>query len=125
MDDDDIVTEADVDDLNRASVERSAVIARMAGSTLVVVGGLGLAAWLWLAYRTQAHATGTPLFGFGDAPDASLADRIDLLANMFMVLLVATMATALGLLVRVVADFLQARIGGSVTGFRVGDRFDD
>lgn len=125
--DDDVVIESDVENLNRVAVERSASIARIAGSVLVVIGAVGVAGWAWITVRTQDRA-GPVQFGLGedfDAPDVSLSERIDLFTASLSLLLSSAVVVGVGLFLRFAGDYGQTRVGGSVTGFRVGDRFGD
>ena len=124
--DDEAVTESDVVELNRAAVERSASIARLAGSVLVAVGAIGIAGWAWLAFHTQDHAD--PIqFGFDEevtSRTASMSERIDLFSASLSLLMISTLVTAVGLFVRFAGDYGRGpRVGGSVTGFQPGDRF--
>jgi hypothetical protein len=116
------ITADDVASLNRTAVVRAAAFARLAGSLLVVVGALGVAATIWLAVRQQQAAHGSGIAAFGSqSRDISLANRIDLLINPIGYLLSATLTGATGLALRLIADYAVARMGGSLTGFEVGD----
>lgn len=119
-----VVSESDVANLNRRAVERSAGIARIAGTVFVVIGAVGAAGWAWAAVRTQDRGA----FGFGEdfeAPTLSLAKRVDLLASTLSLLMFSAVVVGVGLLLRFAGDYGQTRVGGSVTGFQVGDPFDE
>jgi hypothetical protein len=55
----------------------------------------------------------------------SWVDRIDLFAPFVGSLVVACAVVAFGLFLRLLADFLVDRVGGSTTGFEEGDSVDD
>jgi len=116
------ITADDVATLNRTAVARAAAFARLAGSALVVVGALGVAAAIWLAVRQQQAADGSGAASFGaNSGDISLVNRIDLLVNPIGYLLSAILTGGTGLALRLIADYTVARVGGSLTGFEVGD----
>lgn len=121
--DDDLVTAADVETLNRVVVDRAAAFARFGGVALVVVGAIGLAAWAWLMYRFQDQITGPLTYGEGGGPGPSLADRLDAAAGQTVVLVLSVAVIGLGLLVRLVAEYTRVRVGVSLTGYEEGDRF--
>jgi hypothetical protein len=124
-DGDDIVTAEDIAELNRMAVERSAAFARVAGTVVLVLGAFGALSWLWLTVRLQLRLEdmGGPLGSF-DEPDegVSILVRLDTLTAYVEVLVVSALAAGVGLGLRAVADYLVASTGGSLTGFRVGDR---
>ena len=124
--DDGLLNSADIATLNTAAVERAAALARLVGFALVVLGGVGAIAWAWVAVRTQDRVTSVDVtFGSEASPvGLSISDRIDLLAQSVGLLLTAGALVGLGLLLRLAADYAQSRAGGSITGFRVGDRFE-
>jgi len=125
---DDVINANDVDDLNRAVIARAAAFVRMAGTVLVVVGVVGCAAWLWTTVRTQQAASASVTLGVsptGSKPDVELIDRVDLFAPFFGALVIASLVIGFGLLLRLVADFVVARGGGSLTRFEAGDRVAD
>jgi hypothetical protein len=106
----------DVTGMNNAAVERAAVIARLGGTALTLVGGMFVAAWLWFTVRSQMNRLDR---------GADLLDRVDLFINYLAFLGSAASIIGLGLGLRVVATYVQARVGGSVTGFQVGDLLPD
>jgi hypothetical protein len=121
------ITAADVDDLNRASVERAAAIARLAGSLVVAAGAVGLLAWVWVSVRTQQNLGGFTL-AFSDVAsesDPDLAARIDGFVSSVGLLTSSALAVGVGLAVRLIADYAQTRVGGTVTGFVEGDEVPD
>lgn len=65
-----------------------------AATALVVVGVIGVLAWVWFAIRTGVQ--GSPYPGFGQAPEVSLAVRLDLLANTSSQLIIPVAAIAAG-----------------------------
>lgn len=120
----DIVTSEDVIVLNRAVVARAAGFARLGGTAVLVVGGLGLAAWVWVTVRQQQMAEDTMVLAPG-SEDLSFGQRVDLVANTYVYLIYAAVAVGVGLALRLVADYAVARTGGSLTGFEPGDTLPD
>jgi hypothetical protein len=123
-DDENTITAQDVEWLNRTSVVRTAAFARLAGSLLVAVGVVGVAAALWNIVRYQQNAEGYS-FGFiggggVDGEDVSTMDRVDLFSTTYGLVLPA-IGLALGLALRLMADYTVVRVGGSLTGFEPGD----
>lgn len=123
---DDLVASAeDIATLNRMAVERSAAFARAAGTVVLVAGVIGALAWLWFAVRLQLRLDDTggalTLDFDGSDPEVSFLDRLDTLTAYVETLVVSALAAGLGLGLRAVADYMVARTGGSLTGFRVGD----
>lgn len=99
---------------------RGANLARMAGTGLLVVAGIGVLAWVWLAVR------GLGLFGdsfdlFEDVPEVDLDYRLDAIASHVVVLVNSVLAAGLGVALRLAADYTVARTGGSLTGVRAGE----
>jgi hypothetical protein len=118
MSDADTVTAADVTGLNRAVVARAADLARLVGTGLLIVAGLGVLAWAWLMVR------GLDLFGdelseFGE--DVGFADRVDLVAGYVSLLIFSGLAAGIGVGLRLGADVSVARTGGSLTGVEAGE----
>lgn len=120
---DDRVTESDVAVLNRAMVERAASFTRIAGTVLVVAGALGIAAALWVIVREQQQIGGFSSGFESGTEDVSLLDRIDLISARFGALLLPVLVGGAGLALRLMADYVVGRSGGSLTGFDVGDEF--
>jgi hypothetical protein len=119
-----VITEEDVAALNRASIARAAAFVRIAGSVLVVVGAVGCLAWLWNVIRTQQQVSSSVrlvLGGPGAPIDVDLVDRLDLFVSVIALLVTSALAAGFGLLLRLVADFLVMRSGGTLTGFEPGD----
>ncbi|MEY2592215.1 MAG: hypothetical protein QOJ67_4199 [Acidimicrobiaceae bacterium] len=129
MSDSDVtITADDVKELNDAAVVRAAAFARFAGTALVGVGALGCLAWFWSTVRAQQSASIGANFGLpgtGIERDISLVDRLDLFAPYVGPIVTAALVVGFGLMLRLVADFVVTRMGGSVTGFLPGDRFDE
>jgi hypothetical protein len=81
---------------------------------------------LWAAFRTQDRASPVNIT-FGDAVNAdevTVAQRVDLFATTLGLLLTSAGVLGLGLLARLAGGYMQARVGGSVTGFLPGDSID-
>ena len=119
---DDIVTTEDVVVLNRAVVARASAFARIAGTVMLVVAGLALAAWAWTTVRQQIMAEDS-FVGIDD--DLTVGQRVDLVASTFIYVVYAAVAGGVGLGLRLAADYTVARTGGSLTGFEPGDRLPD
>ena len=121
---DDVVTASDIAALNAAAVARAAAFARIAGTVLVVAGLVGVAAWLWMAARSQQYLDddggGFSAVGFVQ-DDPSWLDRLDVLSTTITLGVSAVLAVGAGVLMRLAADYAVARTGGSLTGFQVGD----
>lgn len=113
----DSVTGADVAGLNRAVVARAAHLARLAGTGLLIVAGLGALAWAWLTLRGLG-AIGDS-FDFGD--DLGLDERVDFVAGYMSLLLYSGLAAGVGVGLRLGADLSVARTGGSLTGVEAGE----
>lgn len=125
-DPDDIATADDIAVLNRMAVERSAAFTRIAGGVVLVIGVVGALSWLWLTVRLQLELddnsgiTGVPsIDGFDER--TTWLDRVDSLTSYVHLLVFAGLALGLGLALRTMSDYVVARTGGSLTGFRVGD----
>jgi hypothetical protein len=119
----DILTADDVAHLNGSAVARTAAFARLAGTALVAVGGLGAAAWLWSTVRIQMLIDGTGGLSLDPAESVSLAERLDAASQYVATLVFAGLAIAGGLALRLVADYTVARTGGTLTGYVAGDPF--
>lgn len=120
------VTADDVTELNRATLQGTSALARHAGTALIVVAGVGLVAWMWIAARQQrlVGADGFPGFG-SDGEGVSLTQRLDLLANSIGFLVNAVLVGGLGLGLRLVAELTISRGGGSLTAAAVGEPWPD
>jgi hypothetical protein len=59
----------------------------------------------------------------GDRPpiDVDLVDRVDLFTPYVGLLVESALVIGFGLALRLIADFLVARSGGTLTGFEPGD----
>lgn len=121
------ISDDEIVELNRRAVERTSIIARYAGAALVAVGALGAIGWSWLAARAQLEygPVGFGFVGSFDAPTPSVVQRVDLFANGLDGLMLSSVAVGLGVLLRLAGDYAQTRVGGSITGYRAGDAFDD
>jgi hypothetical protein len=120
------ISESEIIELNSRAVERSSIIGRYLGSALLVVGSIGAIGWAWLTVRSQLNY-GPIGYGIGnlDVPSPSFTERIDVAANGLSMLLAASVAVGVGMLLRVASDYAQARVGGSITGYRAGDAFPE
>ena len=117
----DTVTAADVSGLNQAVVTRAANLARLTGTGLLVVAGLGVLSWAWVTLRSLDLLVGASSTEFDDAAEFGIADRIDLVAGYFVLLIFASVAAGLGVALRLAADYTVARTGGSLTGAQAGE----
>ena len=124
-DEGDVVTAADVAALNSAAIDRSATLARLTGAGLVVVGTVAALGWLWMSVRTQQQLEDGMFVGFGETEQVDAEVRLDQFAINLWMIGAAAAVVGLGAAMRVLADYAQARAGGSITGFQVGDRFTD
>jgi hypothetical protein len=120
-----IVTRDDVVILNRAVVARAAVMARLVGSALIVLAAVAAAAWAWLVVRQQVTMDDASSFSGGGFEDLSIGQRVDLFANILPYLVYAGLALGAGIGLRLLADYAQARTGGSLTGYEPGDTLPD
>ena len=124
------ITTEDVVAMNRASVERSAYLARLGGSVLVVVGVLATLGWLWAQIRNQQRfddfrdSAVLGVLSINSSIRSSETTRVDLLMASLGGLWLPGLAVAGGLTLRMLADFTLTRVGGSITGFVVGDVLD-
>lgn len=121
------VTEAEVVALNRETLARTARWGRYGGNVLIVVGLVGVAGWLWMVARQQqlfgsADPTGG-IFAFSE--EVSPLQRVDLFSTSLGYLLNAVLTGGLGLGLRLVAEHLTIRSGGSLTPLRAGERWSD
>lgn len=130
-DDDTHITADDVMWLNQAMVERAAAFVRIAGTVLVVVGAIAVAASLWSMWEQQRDLGELPsdasVFDdgelgrfLGEAPEPSLGGRVDHFVTTFS-LTEPALALAVGLGLRLFADYTVARTGGSLTGYEAGE----
>ena len=116
--------------MNRASIDRSAYLARLAGSVLIAVGLLMAVSWVWAQVRTQQNLDGsvygrlivTSLGSTDGRPTWAL--RIDVFTSSVSALWQPALALAGGFGLRMLADYTQSRVGGSITGFVEGDVLD-
>jgi hypothetical protein len=118
MPDESIVTEDDVAVLNRAWVERTAWLARLAGNAMIGVGAVLAVAWAWVTVRSQQRLSADV---FPDRASPGILDRIDAFTGGVYLLSVCGLVVGLGFLTRLAADYCQTQVGGSVSRFVVGD----
>jgi hypothetical protein len=123
----DTVTADDIATTNGMMVARSAAFARLAGTVLIVVGSIGAVAWAWFVVRTQQHLSGALVPGAFDLDSSSpsLLDRLDAVPGTVVLLVSAALAVGLGVLLRLGADYVVVRTGGSLTGYQVGDELPE
>ena len=121
MPDESIVTEHDVTLLNRAWVERTAWLARLAGNAMIGVGAVLAVAWAWVTVRTQQMLSGNVFNDTPIEPSPGILDRIDAFTGSVYLLSVCGLIVGLGFLTRLAADYCQTQVGGSVSRFVVGD----
>jgi hypothetical protein len=114
MPDESVVTEDDVALLNRAWVERTAWLARLAGNVMIGVGAVLAIAWIWVTIRTQQTLSNLE-------PSPGILDRIDSFTGSIYLLSSCGLIGGLGFLTRLAADYCQTKVGGSVSRFVVGD----
>ena len=86
------------------------------GSQFALVGVLGAVGWLWMQIRNQQR-----LDDFGNDGAVTGVSRVDLLLGSVGGLWLPGLGIAGGLALRMLADFTQTRVGGSITGFVEGD----
>lgn len=139
--DDTTLTAGDIVALNGQAVARAAAFVRLAGTALVVAGAIGGAGWLWATYRQQVlvddagditssmiveqadeGGMASPPATFFETFDVSLVERIDMVAGGLGLAVIAVLAAATGLGLRLAADYTVARTGGSLTGYQPGDQ---
>src|SRR5205823_1131860 len=102
--------------------------ARNTGAVVFVVGLIGVAAWLYAVVRAQqalSSRLGSGGFSGSASDDVDLLDRLDSFAPYVTVLVLAALVTGLGVLLRLVADVVADRFGGTVTGYEPGDTIDE
>jgi hypothetical protein len=121
MPDESLVTEDDVALLNRAWVERTAWLARLAGNVMIGVGAVLAVAWAWVTIRTQQQLSGNVFNDSSIEPSPGIVDRIDAFTGSIYLLSICALVVGLGFLTRLAADYCQTRVGGSVSRFVVGD----
>lgn len=122
-DDGSTVTPDDVAGSNEALIQRTAYFAQLVGTGLVAVAAVGALAWLYVAARQQLNASDFT-FGGNDGTDpVSLGERLNLFASAFGYLMQAALVLAIGVAIRLLAQWATARTGGSLTGFQPGDPF--
>ena len=123
------ITEADIAGMNRKFVTRAAAFARRAGACIVILGALALAAWGWNTVRFQQQlgdscSDSSPL-GIVDGGDCVGAlRRTDALAAGFSTAALAAATIGIGFTMRLLADYSDARTGGSISGFQPGDQIE-
>jgi hypothetical protein len=90
------ITADDIAELNRSSLKATATIGRVAGMALMVLGAVGVVAWLWVAARQQQFFGDASGFPFGTADDLSVTRRVDLLVSSFSLLIYAGLVFGVG-----------------------------
>lgn len=92
------------------SLGRLTVLSRIAGTVLIVVGVVGLAAWLWVVVRTQQtidDGGGGPLAQ--PAPSVSFVDRVDASVGSTSLLLFAALTGGAGFALRLMGRYSEVR----------------
>jgi hypothetical protein len=123
------ITEEDVAGLNQRAVLRVADIARRCSTGLLVVAGVIALAWLWQTLRYQGVITDENSGGFsisylGDE-DLTWKQRVDALTLTMSMLGFAGALAGIGVGLRVYCEVTTLRVGGSLTGWNVGDPIED
>jgi len=128
------ITNADIAELNDRQLVRSSLQVRLASNALFGLAALLAAGWFWTLWRLESRLAGTMDVGlvglgspFADEVGASpsLALRIDALANTLGMLAYAGIVAGLAIALRFYADAANARHGGSLTGWNVGDTIEE
>jgi hypothetical protein len=139
--DDDVITTADVDWMNRTMLAQSATTVRRAGMALVVAGVAGLLLALWTSWRYQdqlsdrlddfaelieAEVESDGGFldvgpGFSGGRSVAWSERLDAFAQHFGLFVLPAIAVGLGFGLRLFADYVVVRTGGSLGPVDVGD----
>jgi hypothetical protein len=116
------LTTDDIADLNTDAVGRTAALTRYAATVVLAVGAVCTVGWLFYAWRVLRDLGTTASFGSSaNSGSPTLGDRFFTLIGTTTLLLLAALAVAIGLGMRLFADYAVARSGGSVTGAEVGD----
>lgn len=118
--DENTITAEDVEWANRTMLVRAAGFTRNAGTVLRVVGAVGAAAALWTTVRYQQDIGDRS--DFSGEPDVTLMDRLDQFSATYGLLVAPVIGVAVGLALRLMADYAVVRVGGSLSGFEVGHR---
>ncbi len=123
-----VITEDDIEGLNRRAVTRVIDATRVASVVLMVVGGLLALGWIWQVLRTQGVVGDSGSDGFSIVfvgEDLNVKQRVDALATTFTPLAFAALVAGLGTGLRMYCDVATLRIGASLTGWEVGDRIEE
>jgi hypothetical protein len=106
--------------LDRTAIATAANTTKVAGTVLLVIGAVVLAAWAWSAGQAQIDA-GDGYFGDSLEPGASVGDRVDLFVLQIGPLALGALVLGFGFLLRLLADHVLLAAGGSPLGIEVGD----
>jgi hypothetical protein len=115
------LTADDVVELNRSAISTTARVVCQAGNVLVVLALVGVAAWLWIVARQQQLLGNDGPSGFitvsGESP---FARRVDIFAGSVGFLLNVGLVGGLGLGLRLAAENVMLRTGGTLSGLEAG-----
>jgi hypothetical protein len=103
-------------------------VARRGSIALLVLAGVLALAWVWQTLRYQGVITDAESEGFSltfVGEDLTWRQRFDALALTMTLPAFAGIVAGLGLALRVGCDVATLRVGGSLTGWSVGDPVDD
>lgn len=122
-----VITEADLAGLNQRALLRLVDVARRASIALLVLAGVIALAWVWQTLRyqgviTDGEAGGFTFFG---GEDINWKQRVDAITLTMTTAAFAGLVGGLGLGLLVYCEVATARVGGSLTGWAVGDAIDD
>jgi CHASE2 domain-containing sensor protein len=123
-----VITEDDIDALNRRAVTRVIDTTRVASTVLLVVGTLLALAWIWEVLRTQGLIADRGNEGFSIlylGENLTIKQRVDALTTTITLLAFASLVAGFGIWLRVYCAVAALRVGGSLTGWEVGDRIDE
>ncbi len=123
-----VITEEDIAGLNQRALLRVVDIARRGSTVLLVLAGVIALAWVWQTLRYQGVITDMDRGGFGVSfvgEDLTWKQRLDAVALTMIPLGFVGLVAALGLGLRVYCEATTLQVGGSLTGWAVGDRIED
>lgn len=126
-DETDTITDDDLAALNQRALLRVVDLGRRASAALLLLAGVLALAWVWQLLRTQGVISDddgdlSPYLFAGE--DLEITARVDLLSTTITSLGLAGVVAGLGIGVRVYCEATAARVGGSLTGWSVGDAIE-
>jgi hypothetical protein len=119
-----VITDADVVALNQRALLRILHRVRLASTILLVIAGVAVLAWVWIALRNQGVIDDSDDEGFGavfGGEDLSFKTRVDLLSSMIFQLVFALGLAGVALGIRAYCEVATLNAGGTLTGWNVGD----